>query len=51
MKKCNTCNTAVSSEYVEFKCPDCGGETIIRCEHCRQTAKKYTCTKCGFIGP
>ncbi|MDD5148252.1 MAG: zinc finger domain-containing protein [Candidatus ainarchaeum sp.] len=51
MKTCSTCNREVVSDYVEFKCPQCGKERIIRCLHCRKTAKTYKCPECGFIGP
>ena len=51
MKKCSTCNKEVSKDFVEFRCPDCGKSAIIRCFHCRNTAKTYKCSECGFEGP
>jgi len=50
MKVCSSCNKEVTTDYVEFKCPKCGKEKIIRCENCRKTVKTYKC-KCGFEGP
>jgi len=51
MKTCTSCNKEVVSGYIEFKCPKCSKKTIIRCEHCRQTARKYVCAACEFEGP
>jgi len=51
MKVCNTCNKEVTAGYVEFRCPRCGKSAIIRCTHCRNTAKAYKCAECGFMGP
>ncbi|MFA5357416.1 MAG: zinc finger domain-containing protein [archaeon] len=51
MKKCGTCSKTVTSEYIEFKCPSCGKSNVIRCGHCKETAKTYTCGECGFTGP
>jgi len=51
MKVCGTCNKEVTNDYVEFLCPKCGKHKIIRCQHCRDTAKTYACPECGFIGP
>ncbi|MFH1239968.1 MAG: zinc finger domain-containing protein [Candidatus Diapherotrites archaeon] len=51
MKVCSTCNKEVTDNYVEFKCPKCSKERIVRCLHCRSTSKPYTCKECGFIGP
>ncbi|MCX6801399.1 MAG: zinc finger domain-containing protein [Candidatus Diapherotrites archaeon] len=51
MKKCGTCNTTITRDYINFKCPSCGKGQIVRCEHCKETAKTYTCTECGFMGP
>ncbi|MFH1586583.1 MAG: zinc finger domain-containing protein [Candidatus Diapherotrites archaeon] len=50
MKICTTCNKEVTGDYVEFKCPKCDKEIIIRCGHCRSTSKTYQCS-CGFEGP
>ena len=51
MKTCTTCNKVVSSDHIEFKCPSCGKSTIIRCRHCSDSAKEYTCAECEFVGP
>ncbi|MDO8646900.1 MAG: zinc finger domain-containing protein [Candidatus Diapherotrites archaeon] len=51
MKVCSSCNIKIGKEFVEFKCPKCGKETIVRCKNCRSTSKPYTCKTCGFIGP
>ena len=51
MKKCTTCNKVVTDNKTEFKCPGCGKGIIIRCDSCKQTAKRYTCADCGFVGP
>lgn len=50
MKKCISCNKTVTDDKTEFRCPSCGKETIIRCDHCKTTAKPYTCPNCGFEG-
>lgn len=41
----------LTSQYVEFKCPKCGDEAIIRCDECRKTYTRYRCPKCEFEGP
>jgi len=51
LKVCGSCNREVTGDYVEFKCPECGKTRIIRCAHCRKSAKVYNCTECGFTGP
>jgi predicted RNA-binding Zn-ribbon protein involved in translation (DUF1610 family) len=51
MKTCTTCIKIVSDEKTEFKCPDCGKTTIVRCDHCKTTSKTYKCKECGFVGP
>ncbi|MFA5931199.1 MAG: zinc finger domain-containing protein [archaeon] len=51
MKTCTSCNKTVTNNHVEFKCPNCGKSTIVRCEHCKQVSKEYTCKECGFVGP
>ncbi|MEK6959230.1 MAG: zinc finger domain-containing protein [archaeon] len=51
MKKCVSCNKAVTGVHTEFKCPSCGKGTIIRCDHCKGNVKIYTCPECGFVGP
>ncbi len=50
MKKCISCNKVVSNNKTEFKCPVCKKELIVRCDHCKATAKAYKCTSCGFEG-
>jgi predicted RNA-binding Zn-ribbon protein involved in translation (DUF1610 family) len=51
--RCITCGVSVESEriWVEFKCPGCGKESIIRCEKCKRLENPYTCKGCGFTGP
>ncbi|MFH1256164.1 MAG: zinc finger domain-containing protein [Candidatus Diapherotrites archaeon] len=51
MKVCSTCNREVTSEFVEFKCPECGKGKIVRCQNCRVNSRLYTCKECGFTGP
>lgn len=51
MKKCTSCHREVTSDYVEFKCPKCGKETIVRCLNCRKLVTPYVCPKCKFEGP
>lgn len=52
-KKCSTCGRSVESEriWVEFRCPACRKETIVRCEKCKRLENPYTCKGCGFKGP
>ena len=51
--RCVTCGVSVESEriWVEFKCPACSKESIIRCEKCKRLENSYTCKSCGFKGP
>ncbi|MDD4250634.1 MAG: zinc finger domain-containing protein [Candidatus ainarchaeum sp.] len=51
MKKCTTCNKIVTDNKTEFKCPNCGKTTIIRCDSCKTSAKEYVCKECNFVGP
>jgi len=50
---CLSCGKRIEAErfWVEFPCPSCGKEKIIRCEKCKGMENKYTCKKCGFTGP
>jgi predicted RNA-binding Zn-ribbon protein involved in translation (DUF1610 family) len=50
--KCVSCGKKVETEpvWVEFICPGCGKEKIIRCDKCKRMENPYTC-KCGFTGP
>ena len=51
-KTCISCKLKIVEKgSTKFKCPQCGQYEIIRCKHCRETAVKYTCPNCGFIGP
>ncbi|MBU0662015.1 MAG: zinc finger domain-containing protein [Candidatus Diapherotrites archaeon] len=50
MKVCSTCNKEVTDSFTEFKCPGCGKNKLVRCEHCRETSAAYRCV-CGFTGP
>jgi len=51
--KCVSCGKNVEAEdnWVEFPCPQCGKEKILRCEKCKKLAVSYECKKCGFRGP
>ncbi|MFA6329617.1 MAG: zinc finger domain-containing protein [Candidatus Micrarchaeia archaeon] len=49
MKTCSSCGSG-TNDYVTFKCPSCGKETVIRCAACRKNNTRYIC-KCGFRGP
>jgi predicted RNA-binding Zn-ribbon protein involved in translation (DUF1610 family) len=51
--KCKSCGKNVEAErnWVEFTCPACGEDKIIRCEHCKKVVISYKCSKCGFAGP
>ncbi|HIH08194.1 MAG TPA: hypothetical protein HA237_02365 [Candidatus Diapherotrites archaeon] len=51
MKICSTTNTQVIGDFVEFRCPGCFEEWIVRSHKARATSKTYTCKKCGFVGP
>ncbi|PIN79997.1 RNA-binding protein [Candidatus Woesearchaeota archaeon CG10_big_fil_rev_8_21_14_0_10_32_9] len=52
-KKCNSTNVRITNDKgsVIFKCPSCKDFEIVRSRHSRQIVAKYTCPKCGFIGP
>lgn len=39
------------SANITFTCPACNGAEISRSRQARQLGKKYTCPKCGFVGP
>ena len=49
-KTCSSCGR-LTSEYTEFKCPQCGNSTIIRCGTCRENHNTYKCNECKFEGP
>jgi predicted RNA-binding Zn-ribbon protein involved in translation (DUF1610 family) len=51
--KCASCGKRVEAEkyWVEFTCPKCGKEKIIRCEKCKRLENQYKCSKCSFKGP
>ncbi len=53
MKMDNASNQSVANDAgsVQFPCPDCGEETIVRSRHSREIVVRYTCSKCGFTGP
>lgn len=50
---CASCNRTImpNDECVKFKCPKCGDVLIWRCESCREFARTYRCSGCGFEGP
>lgn len=51
--KCSSCGKEVEAEqnWVEFDCPSCKKDHIIRCEKCKQLENTYECSNCGFVGP
>ena len=51
--RCTSCNTAIKGikGATIFKCPNCGKQDIVRCEHCRRIVAKYKCLNCGNSGP
>ena len=52
-KICSTCRGHVMSKdnFVQFDCPDCGKERIVRCKMCKDLSNKYGCPGCEFTGP
>ena len=49
---CISCKKEISSPgSVNFKCPNCLKQDIVRCRHCREIASRYVCPKCDFSGP
>ncbi|HLD57338.1 MAG TPA: zinc finger domain-containing protein [archaeon] len=50
---CNSCgvSVAVDTSWIEFDCPSCGKEKIVRCGKCKRMINKYKCAGCGFSGP
>jgi len=50
---CTSCGKRIEAEqfWVEFACPKCGKEKIIRCEKCKNLENPYHCSQCGFTGP
>ena len=50
--KCSSTKQSISNDTgsVTFPCPVCG-EMITRSTKARQNVAKYTCPKCGFVGP
>jgi predicted RNA-binding Zn-ribbon protein involved in translation (DUF1610 family) len=50
--RCTSCGRRVEadSDWVEFKCPGCRKERILRCDSCKRLENTYKC-KCGFEGP
>ena len=53
IKRCSSCGKRIEAEdnWVEFQCPGCAKQQIIRCEKCKSTMVQYECAKCGFTGP
>lgn len=51
--QCISCKKRITNDAgaVNFPCPNCGEEEIIRCSGCRKLAVRYKCTKCEFEGP
>lgn len=52
-KICSSCKTKITNQagVVEFLCPKCAKEKLVRCPKCRKNAVKYTCSQCKFTGP
>ncbi|MBN2881236.1 DUF1610 domain-containing protein [Candidatus Woesearchaeota archaeon] len=50
---CVSCKKSIVNDNgaTIFKCPSCGKQQIIRCQHCRKIAAKFVCPECGFEGP
>jgi|TARA_Y100000310_G_C20663985_1_gene806408 predicted RNA-binding Zn-ribbon protein involved in translation (DUF1610 family) len=50
---CSSCKVKISSSLgaVNFECPECGKEKIIRCKKCRVKVIPYVCSNCNFEGP
>lgn len=50
---CSSCKKRITNVTgtAKFKCPSCGKMDIIRCDHCRKIAAKYSCAACNFTGP
>jgi len=42
---------ASTNHSVEFRCPNCEKEQIIRCGKCRKLMIVWKCPNCGFEGP
>ena len=51
--RCSSCGKEVEAEqnWVEFDCPACSKDHIIRCQKCKEMGNKYACKKCSFVGP
>ncbi|HLD42190.1 MAG TPA: zinc finger domain-containing protein [archaeon] len=51
--KCLSCGVSVDVDKacVEFPCPSCGKEKIVRCSKCKRLVNKYKCPGCGSAGP
>lgn len=52
-KVCTSCKKEITNDKgnVEFNCPSCLKQKIVRCKHCREIAAKFKCPVCGFEGP
>ncbi len=52
-KICTSCKTNITNirGSVEFDCPSCGKQKIVRCFKCRELGAKYICPGCNFSGP
>jgi hypothetical protein len=51
--RCTSCGISVESDdgWVEFTCPECSKERIVRCDKCKKLENSYVCRNCGFTGP
>ncbi len=50
---CVSCGRRIETEkdWVEFNCPQCGKEKILRCWRCKTLENQYECPNCNFTGP
>lgn len=53
IKRCSSCGKRIEAEdkWVEFPCPGCAKQGVVRCGKCKSTMVQYECGKCGFVGP
>lgn len=53
LPECSCCLRHImpNDKCVKFNCPDCGAKLIWRCQSCREAARSYKCSACGFEGP
>lgn len=51
--QCTSCGVKIGSSgsWVEFACPSCTKERIVRCSRCKKIVNSYKCKSCEFVGP